>query len=925
MTARTTTFLLTDIEGSTRLWEAHGDAMGAALEAHDALLTAAVEAAGGTVVKTTGDGVLAAFDKPEWALEAALGGQRDLAGHAWPATGPLRVRMAIHSGSVESRDGDYHGPALNRVARLLAIGHGGQVLVSGATAALIDDLPPTVELVDRGEHRLRDLDRREHVFQVAAAGLPHDFPPLRSLGAHETNLPIQVTSFVGRERELGELEALLARSRLVTLVGVGGTGKTRLMLQAAADVVDRYRDGVWLVELAPVQDPGLVVQEVIRALGVQESPGRRPIDTLIDFLRDKELLLLLDNCEHVIAAAADLAQRLLASSPTLTLAASSREPLGVGGEVIFPVPSLSLPDAPDARAVPRALEADGLEVVARSEAVRLFVDRARATLPGFSLDSANAASVAGICRRLDGIPLALELAATRVSVLSVQEIEQRLSDRFRLLTGGRRTAVPRQQTLQALIDWSWDLLTEPDRRRLRRLSIFAGGWTLDAATAVTGSEETGDDTLDGLSRLVDRSLVVVDHEGSTRYRMLETIRQYARERLVASGEVAELGTAHLAYFRRLAQEADVGLHGPEMVRWLDRLDADADNVRTALEWAFETDPEAALQLCVSLLAYWSLRSAGSESADWLGRAVDVAKSLPKADASEQRERSILVARTLSAAATAWFWSSREAARGLAESALVIARETGDPLALGDALMSLHFAAVFGGDLAGLGDWSTELERVVEERGDWWRLSLLHAGIAMAEARVDPAMAEVRLARATEAARRSGDPASIAFAALARGRVASYLRHLAEARPRFVEAMERFLEIGDRRWELIARSELAHGLRRDGAVDEARDEYRQTIREWQRLGNRGAIANQLECLAFVAIAQDDGPRAARLLGAAEALREVALATMLPIELEEYALEMDRLRAGLDAASLATAWAEGRALTPDAAVAFAIEAA
>jgi len=940
MPSGTATFLMTDIEGSTRLWESHRDAMAGALEAHDTLLRSAVEAAGGSIVKTTGDGLLAVFDDPATAIAAALAGQHALDRHEWSATGPLRVRMAIHSGSAEVRDGDYHGAALNRVARLLAIGHGGQVLVSGATAVLVaDSLPRTSELIDQGEHRLRDLDRPEHVYQLVAPGLRREFPPLRSLAAHATNLPSQLTSFVGRERELSDIRGLLARSRIVTLVGVGGTGKTRLMLEATAALVDRYRDGAWLVELAPISDPDLVVQEVARALGIQEQPGQLLIDTEVDYLRDKELLLLLDNCEHLIAAAADLALRMLGVCPSLTVLASSREPLGVGGEAVFAVPSMALPAATSARDVHLAIDPAQFEQASRAEAVRLFVDRAAATLPSFSLDPTNVTVVVEICRRLDGLPLALELAAARVNVLSVEEIAQGLGDRFRLLTGGRRTAVPRQQTLQALIDWSWDLLSEPDRQLLRRLSVFAGGWTLAAASAVTSdpvpvgglpSVSTGDgdarlDTLDGLSRLVDRSLVVVDHEGSTRYRMLETIRQYARDQLVRSGEVAELRVAHLAFFRNLALTAEPALHGRRMIEWLDHLDAESDNLRSALDWAFEADPGAALELGVALMVYWASRSIGSESVEWLGRAVDVARTTSQDTTSPlSRERSILAARALAAAAVTWsLWKGGGQAFVWAEEAVAIARQTADPGALSTALSSMVMATVFSGRAPSPREWVDELVPLAEQVGDWWQLALTEAGMAMGESRSeDPVHADARLARATDAARRSENPAAIAFTARARGQVAGDRGRLSEARPLFLEAIERYREIGDRRQVLGTRSDLAHALRRHGSIDEAEVEYGQTIHEWQHLGNRGAIANQLEAFAFVALARRNGMRAARLLGAAEALREVAESPILAFERPEYDAEMGRLREGLDPATLAAAWNQGRQMTTDAAVSFAL---
>ena len=496
---------------------------------------------------------------------------------------------------------------MHRAARIAAAGYGGQVLLSESTHALVRrDLPDGVTVRDLGPHRLKDLTVPERIFQLVVGGLDDDFPALRTLDSSRTNLPAQLTSFVGRERELGELQELARAHRLVTVIGTGGTGKTRLMLQASAELVGEQADGVWLVELAPITDPELIVQAVARGLGIREEPGRPLMETVGDFLRTKSLLILLDNCEHLIANCADLAEQVLAGSSGVSLVATSREALGVTGEHVYQVPSLELPD--------EALELDehggrgaSFEEVRDAEAVRLFVERATAVLPSFALTPADAPAVVEICRRLDGIPLAIELAAARVPLLSVQEIAMRLGDRFRLLTGGRRTALPRQQTLQALIDWSWDLLTEDERRLLRRLSVFAGGCTLEAAAEVARLPDEaapgGDpslDTLDALGRLVGRSLVVVDRGGSTRYHLLETIRQYARDRLVAADETTELRNRHLAFYLRLALEAEPELIGRDLAAWLTRLDADADNLRAAIDWAFEEDPAAALRLCVAL-------------------------------------------------------------------------------------------------------------------------------------------------------------------------------------------------------------------------------------------------------------------------------------------------------------------------------------
>ncbi|MEO7664778.1 MAG: adenylate/guanylate cyclase domain-containing protein, partial [Candidatus Limnocylindrales bacterium] len=453
--ATVSTFLFTDIEGSSQLWEAHGPAMGAALAKHDQLLRAAIEDRGGAVVKTTGDGVLAVFEDPIRGIEAALTAQRGLRDVAWDGMEPLRVRMALHAGSAEVRDGDYFGPSLNRTARILAIGHGGQVIVSAIAAALVRDrLDPDIELRDLGSHRLRDLDRPEQVFQVAAPDLRGDFPPLRSLSTRRSNLPVQLTSFVGREREIAELDVLLARHRLVTLIGVGGTGKTRLMLEVAGRVAGRFADGVWLAELAALTDAAQVPSEVARALGAPEVPGVPTVATVTAFLADKDLLILLDNAEHLVDGVATFVERLLGVVPGLRIVTTSREALAVPGEAVLQLQSLTCPAAGGIRSGSMAEQAIDLPAAAATEAVRLFVERAGAVDPGFALGEGNVGSVAEICRRLDGIPLAIELAAARVSAMSPDEIAKRLGDRFRLLAGGRRTAVPRQQTLHALIDWS---------------------------------------------------------------------------------------------------------------------------------------------------------------------------------------------------------------------------------------------------------------------------------------------------------------------------------------------------------------------------------------------------------------------------------------------------------------------------------------
>jgi predicted ATPase/class 3 adenylate cyclase len=919
------TFLITDIEGSTRLWEQHGSVMGAALEVHDRLLRNAIDGAGGSLVKTTGDGMLAVFDDPVAAVTTALAGQRALRDSPWGATGPLRVRMALHSGTAESREGDFFGPALNRDARILAIGHGGQVLTSAATAILARDrLPGSVELRDLGSHRLRDLDRPEQVFQVVVADLQQDFPALRSLSTRRSNLPVQLTSFVGRERELGEVEALIGRHRLVTLIGTGGTGKTRLMLEAAGRIAHRFEEGAWLAELAPLGDPSQVPSEIARGLGAPEIPGQPTIDAITAFLAEKELLLLLDNAEHLVDGVAHIADRLLAAAPRLRILTTSREALAVPGEAVLQLQSLSCPP-PSSRG---AISGPGIDIdaVAATEAVRLFTERASAVDPTFVLDGANVGAVAEICRRLDGIPLAIELAAARVSALSPEDIEKRLGDRFRLLAGGRRTAVPRQQTLHALIDWSWDLLTEEDRRMLRRLSIFAGGWTTDAAARIVGDGDAPMDTVelvDGLTRLVDRSLVVVDRGPSTRYHMLETIRQYAREKLIAAGEVGSLADRHFAAYAALVLAAEPELGGPGMVDWVDRLDADAENLSAALEWGLEADPWSAVRMALGLLAYWAVRVASSDNDARIIAAVEIARARTVGVAGIGADDQALAARLLAGAARMWAMSGRaEVALPWAADSGALARASGSESALAYAVSADAITAAFTGGGAKVAELFLRGAELAERSGEALLVAFV-AGFAGATISVaDPATGEALVALGREAARRVGNPYAIAATAVAEGRLHGNLGRTDAAVAAFEIAVTRFTELGDELFTLAARSDMAHALRRGGRLDEAEQTYRQTIRDWVHLGQRGAVANQLENFAYLAAERGSFERAARLLGAAEAIREAARTQMSWDEEPEYRRFVDLVRSRSTPNSFDHAWEAGRALGMSAAVAEAI---
>jgi len=620
-----TTLLFTDIEGSTRLWEEQGERMAGALAQHDALSRSAVERNNGIVVKMTGDGMYAAFSDPSDAVGAALMLQQSLDDPATTNGISFRVRYGLHLGIVERRNDDLFGSPVNRAARIMKAAHGSQVLLSQAVVDRVrGKLPPSASVLDLGGVRLRDLASPEHVYQLVHPSLRQDFPALRSLAATPNNLPQQVTSFIGRERELAEIKSLLEGAPLLTLLGMGGLGKTRLSLQIAADVLENYGDGVWFVDLAAITDPSLVPSAVAQVLSVREEPGKSLGQTLCEHVSERELLLVLDNCEHLIAACASLVNALLGSAPKVRILATSREGLHIPGEQIYHVLPLA---APDRNA--------GVDVLLRSEAVQLFVERARLQKPGFLLTERDAPAIAEICVRLDGIPLALELAAARMRSLSIGDINARLNDRFKLLTGGSRVALERQQTLRALVSWSYDLLQEREQMLLDRLSVFAGGFDLSAAEAVCGAEPLEpDDVIDLLSSLVEKSLVMVEQgEGVSRYGLLETIREFAREhfskrydmlgtirefakeRLVDRDDVAATAKRHCDYFFEFAKTIRHKLLSADQAEWTVRAEADLDNLRAAIALALSggVDPVMAVKFEVALMRFRILRGYSTEA------------------------------------------------------------------------------------------------------------------------------------------------------------------------------------------------------------------------------------------------------------------------------------------------------------------------
>ncbi|HSG45359.1 MAG TPA: adenylate/guanylate cyclase domain-containing protein, partial [Anaerolineales bacterium] len=610
----TVNFLFTDIEGSTKLAQEHPDEMPALLARHNEILNQAIEANNGYVFQIIGDAFCAAFHSASDALNASMDAQRALQSEAWnPA--PIKVRMGIHTGTAQLNDDEqYSGYAtLASTQRIMSAGHGGQVLLSNITRELAGDgLPTDTEIIDLGEKRLKDLLRPERLYQLNISGPTTTFPPLKTLDSFPNNLPVHLTSFIGRESEIDEVKDKLKEHRLVTLTGSGGTGKTRLSLQVAAEVIEKFDHGIWFVELAPLTDPDLIPQTILSAIGIREQEGKTPLDLLKEYLSEKRTLIVLDNCEHLISASAQVVNELLRAAPRVKVLTSSREALGVRGEVSYPVPSLTLPNLNHLPAI---------EGLSQYEAVRLFIDRALLVAPHFEVDKDNAPYIAQICHRLDGIPLAIELAAARAKVLSVDQISKRLDDRFRLLTGGARTALPRQQTLRALIDWSYDLLEENERLLLCRLSVFMGDWTLEAAEEVCeGDGIDSYDVLDLLSQLVNKSLVVVNEKsksGETRYRMLETIRQYARDKLLETGGGDAVRDKHLAYFVKLTEQAEPELYRANQVFWINKLDDELDNIRAAVKMAIATDAKSGLKILNYIPPFLGSRGLMREVEAWL--------------------------------------------------------------------------------------------------------------------------------------------------------------------------------------------------------------------------------------------------------------------------------------------------------------------
>ena len=781
----TVTFLFTDLETSTRNWEEQPDGvMRDALARHDEILRDAVETHHGIVFNTMGDGVAAVFKSAPAAVAAALDAQHRLLANEWGERGILRARMGLLTDEGRLRaPGEYDNRPLNRCARLMSAAHGCQILIANTTEALVrESLPDGVSLIDLGEHRLRDVAEPIRVFQVVDPSLESEFPPLRSLNDVPGNLPRQVTSFVGRERELASLAAMVLERPLVTLTGVGGVGKTRLALQVADTLAPEFRDGTWLCELAPVTDPDAVWDTVAKSLGVQRNPSR-PLDALLlDFLQPKRLLVVLDNCEHLLDSVALVVDAITRRAPEVAIVATSREGLAVAGEQIVAVPALG---------VPRGGDAD----LAESDAVRLFVDRARDVAPDFALTSDNADAVAQLCRRLDGIPLAIELAAARVRTLTPDDLVARLDQRFRLLTRGSRAALERHQTLRNTVDWSYNLLSEDEQIALNRLSVFPGSCDLEAAAILVSEDEF--DAIDVLSQLVDKSLANADDDsGGRRYRLLETIRQYAAERLEATGESPRLRSTHAEYFVAFAERAGPQLRDRHQVEWAVKLTREVENLRAALDWAVEEESaDHALRLVAPLMV--TAIPVGWTMTDW----ADIASTVPGAEQhrlypvvvafaalgavmrSNLDRAAALVAEAQRAQArlgTDHFWVLTAAgvlafARGEAEAAeqyaqqwLASARDGNDPYEISHALILLASAQMGEPERAiPVADEAIEISRA-----NGIASALLYALIVRATLPADADTVMAIFDEASDVARQLGDRHGGAVVGAMRGTIAS---------------------------------------------------------------------------------------------------------------------------------------------------------
>jgi predicted ATPase/class 3 adenylate cyclase/Tfp pilus assembly protein PilF len=897
----TLTFFFTDIEGSTELLQRLGhDIYVTVLAEHHSVIRSCLVAHDGKEVSTQGDSFFAVFTSPSACVSAAVELQWALSSHRWPGGAQVRVRMGIHSGEVEETTTGLVGLEVHRAARVAAVGHGGQILCSAAAAVLLrDTLPSGGSFRDLGLHRLKDLGRPEQIFQLEGEGLEADFPSLRSLDnpALPNNLPAQPASFVGRAVEVAEVRRLVKSARLVSLTGAGGCGKTRLGLQVAAELLDGSGDGVWLVELASVSEQGAVPSAISEVLGIRSRADRPVLDTLLNALELQSVLIVLDNCEHLIEACAEVANAILLRCPRAHLMATSREPLGIGGETIYRVPSLSLPK-PD----------DGDSATKKSDAVALFVDRATSQGVELVLDHDTGPLAVSICRRLDGMPLAIELAAARLRSMSLESLNDRLDQRFRLLTGGSRSALPRQQTLRATVEWSYSLLNSSEQSLLRLLSVFAESFDLEAAEEVCCLQDIEEfDVDDLLGSLVDKSLVVAEPSGGkARYRLLETIRQFAAERLVESEEVAAdaVGVAHASYYLSLAELAVPHLFGPEQGRWFARLDADQANLQRAMQHstAERDGTERVLRFGVALQRYWRVRGRDEEAVSLLTCVLE----RPEAQADPK-----LFAAAMGT--VAYLSSDTRTALLAGERAVEIARQLDDDRLLIWSLGHLCGKCYFGGDpKRGLPLGKEAVERA-SVLGDEVLLANSLLRYLLCSSSIDPDRTEELVTEAIASAERSGDQFCIAHIQNNAGSYALDGGNIPVARSHLEEAVRVSDAIGyvNHYQPIVNLGRVLYG---EGDREGARSRFQDALRISRRAGDRSGIASSNLWLACLAVDSGDWHRASLLHGVAQAFMDQTGQVWEP-EAHHREISITEVRAHFGDSEFERAYAEGMRLSAE----------
>ncbi|MGO8959344.1 MAG: adenylate/guanylate cyclase domain-containing protein [Streptosporangiaceae bacterium] len=907
----TLTFLFTDIEGSTRLLRHLGEGVYAdVLADHHSLIRSVLAAHDGEEVGTHGDAFFAVFTSPKACVAAVTQMQQAIETHPWPAGEHVRVRMGVHTGEAAKTATGLVGLDVHRAARVAAVAHGGQVLLSETAAAMVrGSLPPGTTLRDLGVHQLKDLGRPEQIFQLVAAGLRAEFPPLRSLGnpALQHNLPAQLATFIGRDRELAEVRALVRSCRLVTLTGAGGSGKTRLSLQVAAELLDGSGDGVWLVELAAVTDEGAVAPAICRALGIPTQPGRAIPETLLDALAPQDVLIVLDNCEHLIGACAKTADAIVRHCPRVHLVATSREPLGINGETIYRVPPLSLPPPGGA----------GTLAPGSSDAVALFVERAKEQGAGLPVDEETGPLVVSICARLDGMPLAIELAAARLRSLSLAALHDRLDQRFRLLTGGSRTALERQQTLEATVDWSYSLLNSAEQLVLRRLSVFAESFDLEAAEAVCGFGDIDAFDVTGLlGSLVDKSLVVAEPTGGAfRYRLLETIRQFTAERRaeVGADEAAAVAAAHSEHFLAVAEAAAPHLAGPDQGRWLARLDTEQANLRRAAEHAAgrSDGTTRVLRFGAALRLYWMARSGNEEALSLL---------VPVLERPGARTEPGLFGEALVTAATLGQFHDMAVARQLGEHAVEFARQQRDDQLLSDSLMILGSTYFYAG----------EPERgfpLVEESVQYARRlgeDVLLGGSLMVYLlfadRIGPVRSGQLFAEAIACTERSGDRFAACLLHNNAGSHALRAGDIPAARAHLEQAARLMQEIG--LTSHFVSTNLAWVLRQEGDLPSARSRFAEGLQVSRRNGDRSGLAYASLGLACLTADAGDWYQAGQLHGITQAFLDRTGECWQEPETRYRHDSINKVRSALGKEQFERAYTQGKALSLDQALNLAL---